>query len=202
MDLSAIAQLLRDLVSSFAGQFLIAVVAAVVVEIGTRNFWAAAAVGLIVFMLLLVVGSGGQDKVEPSPTPFVTSSPAPTAAPSAVSFDCSSPMASPPAATLGPWTGTTSVRINPNTDGWVQADFWSSELQARTGFDEVSVIFEPWITVVVSDVAGTGWQYNRNCSRESIVASQNRHVKESLDLRQKRLLVMSPTDLCHIVTCS
>jgi hypothetical protein len=151
---------------------------------------------LVLLITLAIINSNPGPTETPHPD-----GPPPTAAATITVLDCSSPTASPHAVEVGPWTSN-PVRINPDTDGWVQADFSSTRISDATGYDEVSVIVEPWVEVMVSNVGGTGWKYDRNCTRPSIEQSLARHVDESWRLRHKRLLVMSLEELCRIVECS
>lgn len=121
--------------------------------------------------------------------PFLTSNT------SAKTLDCSL------TTELDPWTNLTEIVINPDRDGWVQADFWTPGGQLVAGYDEVSVIFEPSLRVTVTGVAGIAWKYDRTWTREDVEWCTNKHVEDSWNIRHKRLIVLTPTELCSIVNC-
>lgn len=102
---------------------------------------------------------------------------------------------------LGPWSTPTNVEINPNRDGWVQADFWIPSGQLVSGYDEVSVIFEPSLHTTVSNVAGIAWKYDRSWKRQDVEWCTQKHVDDSWSIRQKKLIILTPAELCAIVTC-
>jgi hypothetical protein len=102
---------------------------------------------------------------------------------------------------LGPWATLTNVEINPDRDGWVQADFWISSEQLVAGYDEVSVIFEPSLHTTVSNVEGIAWKYDRSWKRQDVEWCTQKHVDDSWNIRHKRLIILTPAELCTIVTC-
>ena len=102
---------------------------------------------------------------------------------------------------LGPWTTLTNVEINPNRDGWVQVDFWISSGQLISGYDEVSVIYEPSLHTTVSNVAGVAWKYDRSWKRQDVEWCTQKHVDDSWNIRHKKLIIITPAELCAIVTC-
>jgi len=102
---------------------------------------------------------------------------------------------------LGPWTSPTDVTINPNRDGWVQADFWVPSGQLVSGYDEVSIIFEPSLHTTIRGVAGIAWKYDRTWKREDVEWCTQKHVNDSWDIRHKKLVILTPAELCALVTC-
>lgn len=102
---------------------------------------------------------------------------------------------------LEPWTSPTDVTINPNRDSWVQADFWIPAGQLVSGYDEVSVIFEPSLRTTVSGVQGIAWKYDRSWKRKDVEWCTQKHVDDSWSIRQKRLIILTPAELCAIVPC-
>lgn len=136
----------------------------------------------------------------PTPTPTTGPTPSPAGAVTPVpSLDCRS---TPPAVAVGPWTATSDTRINPSADAWVHAEFWLPNRELISGYDEVAVIFKPTLTTIVHGVEGTGWMYVRQCSYESIAANVEQHIVDSLNIRHKRLVLISPEQLCSIVLCT
>lgn len=101
---------------------------------------------------------------------------------------------------LGPWPTMGNVLIDAR-DGWVQADFWSPARVLREGYDEVSVIFEPGLKVEVVGVAGIGWKYGAEWTRQDVEYCTTKHINDSWDIRHKRLVLISVTELCAITIC-
>lgn len=101
---------------------------------------------------------------------------------------------------LGPWPTMGDVFMNAR-DGWVQADFWSPARTLKKGYDEVAVIFEPGLEVTVTGVAGNGWNYGRGWTKEDIERCTLKHIEDSLNIRHKRLILITVTELCAITVC-
>lgn len=101
---------------------------------------------------------------------------------------------------LGPWTTMGNVPIDAR-DAWVQADFWSPARPLKEGYDELSVLFEPGLKVEVVGVAGNGWQYGPEWTREDIEYCIDKHIDDSWNIRHKRLTYISLTELCAITEC-
>lgn len=102
---------------------------------------------------------------------------------------------------IGPWSASDVVTLNPDRDGWVQADFSSSPGALIDGYDEVSVIVEPYLRVTVSGAAGIAWKYDRSWSKRDVERCTRKHITDSSDLRDKRLILISPKELCSILEC-
>ncbi|MEO7841005.1 MAG: hypothetical protein ABIU06_16820 [Anaerolineales bacterium] len=103
---------------------------------------------------------------------------------------------------LGSWLTLTTVTFNPNRDGWVQADFWSTFGQLIEGYDEVSVIFEPSLRVTINNVEGIAWHYDKSTwNQEEVEWCTQKHVDDSWNIRQKRLIIITPAKLCSILPC-
>jgi len=86
-------------------------------------------------------------------------------------------------------------------DGWVQADFWSPARVFKEGYDEVSVIFEPGLKVEVIGVAGNGWKYSSEWTLQDVEYCTMKHINDSWNIRHKRLILISVTELCAITMC-
>jgi len=102
---------------------------------------------------------------------------------------------------LDPWPNPTEITINPNRDEWIQADFWSPLGQLISGYDEISVIFEPSLRTTISNVAGIAWKYDRTWSKEDVEWCTNKHIQDSWNIRHKKLILITPAELCSIVSC-
>lgn len=88
---------------------------------------------------------------------------------------------------IGPWLTLSEVIFNPDRDGWVQADFWSSSGQLIEGYDEVSVIFEPSLRVIVSDVQGIAWHYDKSLwNQRDVEWCTQKHVPSAAGLTPTR----------------
>jgi hypothetical protein len=102
---------------------------------------------------------------------------------------------------IGPWSASDTVTLNANRDGWVQADFWSPSGAIVPNYDEVSIILEPHIRIRVSGAVGIAWKYDRSWSKEDVETCTQKHIQDSWDLRQKRLILIEPSELCSILGC-
>jgi hypothetical protein len=103
---------------------------------------------------------------------------------------------------IGPWLSLSEVTFNPNRDGWVQADFWSASGQIIEGYDEISVIFDPSLRVTVSNVQGIAWHYDKSVwNQEDVEQCTQKHVDDSWNIRHKRLIIITPAELCSILPC-
>lgn len=101
---------------------------------------------------------------------------------------------------LGPWPTPGNILIDAR-DGWVQADFWSPARVLMEGYDEVSVIFEPGLEVEVVGVAGNGWEYSIEWTRQDVEFCTMKHINDSWNIRRRRLVLISVTELCAITVC-
>lgn len=73
--------------------------------------------------------------------------------------------------TLGPWMPIDGQGQNVTLvtgDGYIHADFWQPNGTIKSGYDEVSVLLEPNVTVTVIGVAGQGWKYSSGCTLDEI----------------------------------
>jgi hypothetical protein len=103
---------------------------------------------------------------------------------------------------LGPWATVGNVLIDAREPpGWVQADFWSPNRILKEGYDEVSVIFEPSLKIEVVGVAGDGWKYSSDWTKQDVENCTVKHITDSGEIRHKKLILISVAELCAIVEC-
>lgn len=103
---------------------------------------------------------------------------------------------------LGPWTTMGNVLIDAREPpGWVQADFWSPARPLKEGCDEVSVIFEPGLKIEVVGVAGNGWKYSSEWTRQDVEQCTIKHINDSWNIRHKRLILITVDELCAMTVC-
>jgi hypothetical protein len=102
---------------------------------------------------------------------------------------------------ISPWSASEFITLNPDRDGWIQADFYSSPGAIIDGYDEISVILEPSLRINVSGASGIAWKYDRSWKKQDVEWCTQKHIKDSWDIRQKKLILISTKELCSILDC-
>lgn len=154
-------------------------------------------VAAIAAVLMLVVPAPAPPSETPQPTNTSTPSVTPLSASTLLSTatpDCSL------ATELGPWPSGSIVHLDAR-NGWIQADFWSSDRPLLEGYDEVSVLLEPGLEVEFVGVGGNGWEYGHEWNRQNVDWCIEKHIRDSWNIRHKKLIYITLAELCATIEC-